>query len=52
MGGGEYMCVLRVKKVEGRQRLFQKIIRNRGCTYLVGIERKVQVLGPSMRKIS
>lgn len=51
-GGSEHMCVLRVKTVEGRQRLFQKIIRNRGCTYFVGIERKVQVLGPSMGKNS
>lgn len=48
----EHMCVLRVKRVEGRQRLLQKIIRKRGCTYFVGIERKVQVLGPSMGKNS
>ena len=51
-GGSEHTCVLRVKRVEGRQRLLQKIIRNRGCTYFVGIERKVQVLGPSMGKNS
>lgn len=45
-----YVCVLRVKSVEGRQRWFQMIIRNEGYIHFVGAGRKAQVLGLSWRK--